>query len=267
MNPIAFMTANYVARQVDYNMTEGWGQGDRTTQEHFKPIATFAPRFEAYLQDIVAMGFTNLDIWTGILHPSWATAEHITAANTLLAQYNLPVFSLAGWFGSTPEEFTQACQLAAALNCPILGGTTSMLETDRSFVVEMLQQYGLKLALENHPEKTPDELLSKIGDPAGGIIGAAVDTGWFGTQGYDAAQALEELRAVLIYVHLKDIRAAGKHETCRFGEGIVPIQACVATLQRIGYQGGVCVEHEPEHADPTEDCVASLALLKGWLAQ
>ena len=31
MNMISFMTANYVARQIGYNMTEGWMQGDNAT--------------------------------------------------------------------------------------------------------------------------------------------------------------------------------------------------------------------------------------------
>ena len=53
---ISFMTANYVARQVDYNMTRGWGQGDKATAEYFKPVETFATRLEEYLKDIQAMG-------------------------------------------------------------------------------------------------------------------------------------------------------------------------------------------------------------------
>jgi hypothetical protein len=56
--------------------------------------------------------------------------------------------------------------------------------------------------------------------------------------------------------------AAGGHVTCRFGKGVVPIQKCVETLQRLGYTGAISVEHEPEHFDPTEDCKATLRLLR-----
>ena len=58
-------------------------------------------------------------------------------------------------------------------------------------MVGKLKEYGLKLGIENHPEKNPGELLAKIGDGGEGTIGAAVDTGWFGTHSYDAAKALE----------------------------------------------------------------------------
>jgi sugar phosphate isomerase/epimerase len=267
MNTISFMTANYVARELGYSMTRGWGQGDKAAQEYFRPIETFAERFDALLAEIAGLGFTAIDLWTGHLNPAWATAEHLAAARDLLTRHNLPVVSLAGWFGSTAEELEATCRIAQALGCPVLGGSTSMLEKDRGFVVATLKAYGLALGVENHPEKHPGELLAKIGDGGDGAIGACVDTGWFGTQGYDAARALEELRDVLVHVHLKDVLAAGAHDTCGFGKGVVPIAECVAALQRIGYGGAISVEHEPEHSNPNDDAVASRQLLEGLLAQ
>lgn len=265
MNPISFMTANFVARQVNYHMTEGWAQGDSSTQEHFKPIETFAARFEAYLTDIRAMGFTAVDIWVAILNPAWATDGHIRMAKALLNQYQLPVMSIAGWFGGTAAEFEASCRLASALGAGVLGGGTSLLDQDRASVLRILKDYNLRLGIENHPEKTPQEMLAKIGDGGEGRIGTAVDTGWYGTQGYDAARAITELGEHIMSVHLKDVRESGGHETCRFGQGCVPLQGCVEALKRIGYRGAISVEHEPEHFDPTEDCVASLKLLKEWL--
>ncbi len=265
MITVSFMTANYVARPVGYRMTEGWMQGDNATNDFFRPLDTYAERLGLYCSDIRAMGFTALDIWMPLLNPVWATPDHVRIAREVLARYGLSVNSLAGWFGATAVEFDACCKLAVALNCKVLGGGTGLLEHDRAQVVHLLRDYGLRLGLENHPEKTPAEMLAKIGDGAGGVIGTAVDTGWYGTQGYDAADALRELAPHLMHVHLKDVRAPGGHETCRYGAGCVPVQRCVETLRQIGYDGPLCVEHEPELFDPTEDCIASLALLKGWL--
>lgn len=273
MNTISFMTANYVARQLGYNMTRGWGQGDKAANEYFRPIETFPERFEALLQEISDLGFTAIDLWLAHLNSTWATPEHIAVARDLLAKFGLSVVSLAGWFGSTPEEFAATCRLAVELGRPLLGGSTSVLEKDRDFVVGALKEHGLKFGIENHPEKNPGELLARIGDPStgsggaggDGTIGACVDTGWFATQGYDAAQALEELREVLFHVHLKDVLAVGAHDTCGYGKGIVPIERCVRTLQRIGYTGGISIEHEPEQYSPNDDCVEAHMLLKGWL--
>ena len=47
------MSANYVARQLDYQMTEGWMQGDNATQAYFRPIETYAARFEEMIAEIV----------------------------------------------------------------------------------------------------------------------------------------------------------------------------------------------------------------------
>jgi L-ribulose-5-phosphate 3-epimerase len=265
-NPISFMTANWVARQVDWNMTRGWGQGDKASSEYFRPIETFRERLDEYLKDVRDLGFDALDMWTGIISPVWVTDEHLSIARALLDQYNLRVLSLAGWFGSNAEELEKCCRIAVTLDHAILGGSTSMLEKDRPYVVSLLKQHNLKLGLENHPEKHPQEMIDRVGDGGDGTIGVCIDTGWFGTQGYDAAQALEELKDVLFYVHLKDVLAVGAHDTCRYGQGIVPIRECVETLKRIGYTGGISIEHEPEHSNPNEDVKASLALLKEWLS-
>ena len=93
MNTISFNTANYVARQINYNMTGGWGQGDRSTSQYFEPIETFAERFEQYMQDVVSAGFNAIDMWTSILSPEWATDEHIQTAITLCQKYNLQTVS------------------------------------------------------------------------------------------------------------------------------------------------------------------------------
>lgn len=266
MNTISFMTANYVARQVGYNMTEGWGQGDTATNNYFKPIKTYAERLDAYLHDIRAMGFSALDLWMPLLNYTWATDAHIDAAVELFREHNLEVVSLAGWFGSMPDELEKSCEIASALGTTILGGGTAMAVKDRPFLVDTLHKYGLKWAFENHPEKTPQEILKKIGSRDTDVIGLAVDTGWFGTQAYDAPRAIEELFPRLFHIHLKDVRAAGGHDTCRYGEGVVNIEGCVQTLKRLGYTGAISIEHEPDLFDPTEDVQVSLKMLQGWLA-
>jgi L-ribulose-5-phosphate 3-epimerase len=121
------------------------------------------------------------------------------------------------------------------------------------------------LGLENHPQKTSGELLGEIGTDHGGLIGATVDTGWFGTQGMDAAQAIRELGSNVFYVHLKDIRAAGAHDTCALGDGIVPVRECLAALEEIGYTGSISIEHEPEHYNPYPEVELSRQRLLEWM--
>jgi sugar phosphate isomerase/epimerase len=51
-----------------------------------------------------------------------------------------------------------------------------------------------------------------------------------GTKGYDSVAAIHELYPHILTMHLKDVLAAGAHDTCRFGKGVVPIEACVRLL-------------------------------------
>lgn len=266
MNTVSFMTANYVARQIGYNMTQGWMEGDNATNAWFAPIDTYAERFGAMLDEIGGLGFDAIDLWLAHLNWRWATDEHIAIAAAALREANLSVSSLAGGFGDTPEEFTAACRLAQSLGVSILGGNSGLLIGQQATLAAIARQHGVRFGYENHPERDTAAMYAKIGEGHEDVIGFCVDTGWFGTHGYDAVLGLREVAPRLFHVHLKDVLAPGAHETCRYGRGCVPIEASVHALLDLGYSGGISVEHEPEHHNPNEDCVANLLMLKGWLA-
>jgi sugar phosphate isomerase/epimerase len=258
-NTIAFMTANYVARETGYAM-HGWGHGDRTTNEAFAPLEAYADRVGTLLADIRALGFDTVDVWGAHLSPDWATDAHVDAIRHALARNGLTVSTYATWVG--PSNIERACELATALGASVIGAGFS---GEPEALVPTLRRRGVTLAIENHPERTPAEVLEKIAR-GGEMFGATVDTGWWGTHGYDAAQAIEELGEHVLHVHLKDVLALGEpHETCRWGHGLVPVEECVRALGRIGYTGAIAVEHEPETFDPTDDVRALRAELEAWL--
>ena len=256
---ISFTTANYVAREVGYAM-HGWGHGDRATNEAFAPLETYSEKLDDLLGDVAALGFTAVDLWGAHLGADWATDAHVEIAVEALRRHGLTVTTYATWVG--PSNIERACELTVAVGAAIIGAGFS---GDPQALAPVLAKHGVRLGVENHPEKTPGDVLAKIA--AGGeMFGATVDTGWWGTQGYDAARAIEELGQHVLHVHLKDVLALDEpHETCRWGEGIVPIEECVRVLQRTGYAGSITVEHEPETFDPTDDVRAMRAQLEGWL--
>jgi len=277
-NTISFMSANYIAREIGWHMPGGWMQGDGAANAWFSPVETFPERFDGLLRSVKALGYDACDIWTAHLNWSWATDRHLSAARELLERHGMTVPSLAGGFGGTIEELRAACRVAQAVGAPVLGGGTALLVEQRGGLVGVLREHGLKLGVENHQEKTPRELLGRLGKGDEDVVGAAVDTGWFGTQGYDAALALEALAPRLLQVHLKDIKARRKektgfqlvdagHETCRLGGGIVPVAECVRVLGRLGYGGAIAIEHEPEDFDPSEDCRVGLRFVRDLLAE
>ena len=264
---LSFMGANLVAQQLDWNMTEGWNQGDTAANEHYRPIETFEERFDAFVASAVELGFDTVDVWHPQLNFAWATDEHIAAAQRVLAKLKVTVASYGSYYGDTPDEVRAAARVAKALGTRILGGQTGLLKSDRAALLEVLEETDTVLAYENHPQKSAQELLEQIGTDHNGRIGAAVDTGWFGTQGFDAAQAIRELGSNVFYVHLKDIRAAGAHDTCALGDGIVPVRECLTALEEVGYTGTISIEHEPEHYNPYPEVELSRKRVLEWTGQ
>lgn len=265
MTTISFMGANLVAQQLDWSMTEGWFQGDTAANDYYSPIDTFEERFDAFVGLAVDAGFSSIDVWTGQLNWDWATEQHLAAARRVLASRGVTVTSYAGAFGDTVDQFRRASAVALGLGAPILSGNAGLRVTDRPALVAELNTSGLLLAIENHPEGASAELLEKIGDGADGRIGAAIDTGWWATQGADAADAIRQVGSRVLHVHLKDIRAAGQHETCALGDGIVNIEDCIAAIEEIGFAGTISIEHEPEHYDPMPEVILSKARLEAWM--
>ena len=256
---IAYMTANDVARETGWAM-HGWGHGDRTTNDAFAPLETFSERFDALLERVRALGFDTVDLWGAHLGAEWATVEHVAAAVQSLDRHGLRVATYATWLG--PQNVDAACRIARALGTDLIGAG---FDGEAGELAPTLRRHGVRLAHENHPERTPQEALDRIA-AGGDAFGFTIDTGWWATQGYDAVRAIEELGGRILHVHLKDVRHEGEpHETCRWGEGIVPIEDCVRTLRRLGYAGALSIEHEPETEDPSDDCRAMLGELREWL--
>jgi sugar phosphate isomerase/epimerase len=263
---ISFMGANYVAREVGYAGVEEWGPCDAAANAWFCPLATYEERLEEVLAAIGAAGFDRMDMWTAHLNWRWATPEHVALAAAALDRHGLCVVSMAGNVGSTTDELAAACEVATGIGTTVLGGMGDVLRFDRDGTAAVLRAHGVRLGLENHPERTPAEVLTKIGD-ARDVLGVTVDTGWFATHGYDAPTAIRELGDRIFHVHLKDVERPGEHVTCPHGAGCVDIPACIEALVEIGYAGALSIEHEPWHEDPTEDCTRMLAAVREQLTK
>ena len=267
MNTISFITANFVAREVGYAITEGWHQGNNATNDYFRSIDTFPKRFDALLKEIKQLGFTSIDLWISHLHWAWATKQHTKVANSLISKHRLKVVSMAGRFGATRLEFETACQLANAMEVRTLTGTAPFLNINRDEAVAILRKYRLEFAIVNQQEKTAEQLLNKIGYDNHDIIGVAIDTGWYQILGDKLFDAIEELAPNLKAVQLKNLQTSEGTATSGYNKGSVPLEKCINKLKEIRYNGTISVEHHPFDRDPCEECRQNLVLLKSWLKE
>jgi sugar phosphate isomerase/epimerase len=153
--------------------------------------------------------------------------------------------------------------VAQAIGAPLLG--VGLNPTNAALAYELGKEYGIKYAIENHPEKTPQELLARIGE-YGEVIGVTQDTGFWGQFGYDAVKATHELKDHLLHMHLKQVRqTAESWHSCAYDEGVVDVKGVAQALQEIGYSGAISVEHEPAHEDPLPAVARSAQQLRSWL--
>jgi len=267
MVKIALHGSSFVGSQFGYNPPGTWEECVSVLGEYFQPLTTFEQRFEALLIRIKSLGFYCMDVWQPAeLNWQWATAQHVEAARRAIARQGMVITSLAGEFGATREEFVSACRLASAIDAPILSGTTALLLTDRVFVIDQLQEFNLRLAIENEVEVTPREILLQIGDSGAGRLGSALDTGWWATQRYDVVQAITELREHLFHVHLKDVLPGDDHINCGYGKGCVPIRECVKTLKEIGFSGIISIENHTLDHDPGKELAAGRRLVENIIS-
>jgi predicted dehydrogenase/sugar phosphate isomerase/epimerase len=274
---LSFVTANFVARQIGYRMEKGWMQGDDATNAWFSPLPTYAERFEAMLVEVKELGFTAIDLWAAHLHFRWATLQHVETAKTLLAKHGLAVRSYAAWVGAEESELHAACRLCTALDIPYIAGHIELVATNRASAVAILREHGVAYGIENHTELSPAAIWARLGSGDEDVIGVALDTGWCATRGWDVLAGVVELYPRIFTVHLKDVKARRTektglefvdlgHETCRLGDGIVPVKAVLQLLRSKGYRGPIGIEHEPELFDPRQEVREGRELVEKWWA-
>ncbi|GGE30308.1 AP endonuclease [Pullulanibacillus camelliae] len=262
----AFMTANYVARELNYTKSLDWGKCHEATVAAFHG-PNFKSKFEELIATVKELGFDAIELWVAHLDPLKATPEMIEIAKGILNAYEMDVISYTAGFGSpgvTREEAQKIFETAKAIGAPVLA--QGFHPDNGDIVKEFAEANHIYMGLENHPEKTPQEVIDKVA-PFAPWVGSALDTGWFATQGYDPIKAVRALQDHLVHVHLKDVKAAGAHDTCTLGDGIVDIKGVMTELKAIGYTGPMTVEHEPHLHDPTEECRESLKRVQHWWSE
>src|SRR5207248_4223116 len=105
------------------------------------------------------------------------------------SNFDLAITSYAGGVHvKTSEDLDKPLRFMKQLGAPLFAGGDSGKPTNElmPMVQAACEKFDVLWAYENHPEKTADEILSKIGLGKFPRVGLALDTGWCGTQGLDA---------------------------------------------------------------------------------
>lgn len=258
---LAFVTANYVGRASNYSLKPfNWAVAEQITKDRWS-----LTEWEAILDDILRAGFKLVEVWTAHAPYDRLTLDQVKQMRKAMDRRGVKAVAYSGWFGGAskdPYGLEKKFQVAQTLGAPLLVGGCDTESIP--IIYELCKKYKVKFAVENHPEKSPQEILDKI-RTFSDWIGAAPDTGWWATHGCDPVYAVEKLGKYILHVHLKDIKKVGEHETCQFGKGIVDIPGVVKALKKIGYEGVISIEHEPGNYDPTEEVILSRKFIEAMI--
>lgn len=234
---VAFVTANLVAQVSGWRFELAhWGD------QHKKTVAaTDEGAWRAICAEIAGCGFQAVEVWEAHAAPEVMDREKAAAWKAVLDEQGLKPIGYGGQFSRKTVEI---CQW---LGIPQINGW--MDDETRPEASSLCRDTGVRFNIENHPEKSAKEVVDKIGG-GNDWLGVCVDTGWFGTQGVSAPAMIRELGPLVRHTHIKDVKAAGGHETCLLGEGVAEVAECIGALKEIGYGGWYSWEDEPEARNP-----------------
>lgn len=239
---IAFVTANLVARVSDYRFELAhWGE------QHKKTIAaTDAAAWQSICREISAVGFQAIEVWEAHAAPEVMTRERAATWKAIMDDHGLKAI---GYGGGLSRKTLEICQW---LVIPQINGWIGNHTPEQA--TALCRQMGVRFNVENHPEKNLAEILARIG---GGNewLGVCIDTGWLGTQGASGPEIIRACGQLARHTHIKDVKAAGGHQTCLLGEGVAQVAACLTALKQIGYTGWYSWEDEPEDRNPFDSAV------------
>ena len=238
----AFNTANLVARVTGYhyNLSQWMDQHQKTI------AATDEAAWRAICKEIAAAGFKAVEVWEAHAAPEALDEAKARTWKRVLDDHGLTPVAYAG--GLRPETL-RICQW---LGIPHVDG--GLRENTPEKATALCREHGIRFNIENHPEKSAAEILAKIG---GGNewLGVCIDTGWLGTQGVSGPAVIKACAPFVRHTHVKDVKAAGKHETCLLGEGSADVAGCLAALREVKYAGWYSWEDEPEDRNPMDSAV------------
>jgi sugar phosphate isomerase/epimerase len=110
---------------------------------------------------------------------------------------------------------------------------------------KLCEEFGIKIALHNHPKTWPPDAVLKACNEKGKLIGSCSDTGHWMRAKYVPVDTLKKLEGRVMHLHFKDLNdfGDGAHDVA-WGTGKGDVKGMLAELKRQGYKGYLSIEYE-----------------------
>ena len=133
--------------------------------------------------------------------------------------------------------------------------------------VKVAEDWGIKMAVENHIDFTSDEMVQLLESVDSPYLGINFDTGNFLRLLDNPLEGMEKLAPYVLATHIKDLkpqRGVPADEWYFFsstpiGDGLIDNDRLIKTLSRAGFKGVLAVEIDFLHPDYQDDEDAAVA--------
>jgi len=105
-------------------------------------------------------------------------------------------------------------------------------------------EYGIRLALHNHPTTWPPDEVLKATKDYSKLIGSCSDTGHWMRAKYMPVDTLKKLEGRVEHLHFKDLNEFGDGHDVAWGTGKGDVAGMLKELKRQGYKGYLSIEYE-----------------------
>ena len=126
---------------------------------------------------------------------------------------------------------------------------------------KLCNEYGIRMALHNHPQSWPPDEVLKACEGHSKLIGSCSDTGHWMRRKLVPVDQLKKLQGRVEHLHFKDLKDLGPdaHDVV-WGTGKGDIKGMLEELKHQGYKGYLSIEYEygsvPELDQNLPQCVA-----------
>jgi sugar phosphate isomerase/epimerase len=135
---------------------------------------------------------------------------------------------------------------------------------DPALINDVAQKHGVRWAFENHPEKSADEILARIGGGQYEHCGVALDTAGAARKVWTRSKPSRHTREA-VHFALERCVASGGHDTCAPGDGVVNCEGVVRYLVETVGRAQSASSTNLTTATPMPEVITGLQRVQQWL--
>lgn len=222
------------------------------------------------LKDIVGIGFSSVELWSGHLDPFKSSDREIKAWRRRFADAGVRITSYFVGF----EENASDAQIDRNFQAGrLLGATVLSSNVAKSMVPRVdtaCQKFNMFVGLHNevYGRPQPDQVqfpsdYVEVFRNSSHWIGATLDVGHLYAAGYDPIKFIREHRQRIVSIHLKDENRILPHYTdFPFGKGPTPLIAILHALQQVHFKHPANIEWGVKNVDPVKGVADALDYVK-----